>query len=100
MREGRRAGSLLRVAALACLGVACGRPPVVTPPPAPPQATECVEAGRLRAEVEGLVAQGKLDRTVRAIHEADLLCPSSSGESRLPLLRALVELDRTDAASE
>ena len=95
------AGSLLRVAALAGLGVACGRPPVVTPPPpAPAPATECVEAGKLRAEVDGLVALGKLDRTVRVTHEADLLCPASSGASRLPLLRALVELDRTDAASE
>src|SRR5580704_13746933 len=96
-----RAGSLLRVVALAWVGVACGRPPVVERAmPAAPPVSECVEAGRLRAEVDGLVAQGKLDRTVRVIHEADLLCPASSGVSRLPLLGALVELDRTDAASE
>ncbi|HEY8087971.1 MAG TPA: hypothetical protein VIF09_09000, partial [Polyangiaceae bacterium] len=95
------ASSRLGVAGLACLGVACGRPPVVAPPaPAPSPVKECVEAGRLRGEVDGLVVQGKLDRTVRVIHEADLLCPASSGESRLPLLRALLELERTDAASE
>jgi len=79
----------------------CAPPPAAAPVRAAPDVTPaCREAAGLRARVEQLVAQGKVDRTVRVIHEADLLCPASARETRGALLDALRDLGRLDAEEE
>jgi WD40 repeat protein len=92
-----RSGTVFVALALA----ACAPPPhSPSRPPPPDAATPCSEAALVRARVPGLLAQGKLDRTVRVIREADLACPYTAGESRSYLLRALMELERWEAAEE
>jgi WD40 repeat protein len=92
-----RSGAVFVALALA----ACAGPPHSLPRPPPPDTTRpCSEAGQGRARVPELLAQGKLDRTVRVIREADLACPSTAGASRSYLLRALMELERWEAAEE
>jgi hypothetical protein len=87
---------------LVALAVTACAPPQTPPPPRP--ATElvpaCRDAAAQRARVPQLVAEGKLDRTVRVIHDADLRCPGSARETRLALLHALLDLSRTEAAEE
>jgi len=60
----------------------------------------CRDAAAQRARVPRLLAEGKLDRTVRVIHDADLRCPGSARETRVALLHALRDLSRTEAAEE
>lgn len=60
---------------------------------APKAADPCEHAQRLRSNVPELMQQGKLDRTVRAIHEADRVCPSQSPLSADALRTALGQLE-------
>ncbi len=62
--------------------------------PKPP----CDQAAELRARVPALRDAGKLDRTVRSLRRADLLCPATARDTWPTLLDALVELGRYDEA--
>ena len=89
------------MAGLALAIASCASPPAAVPVRAAADVTPaCREAAGLRARVAQLVAQGKLERTVRVIHEADLLCPTSARETRGALLDALEDLGHLDAAQE
>jgi WD40 repeat protein len=62
--------------------------------PKPP----CDQAAELRVRVPKLYAEGRLDRTVRAIRRADLLCPATAPETWPTLIDTLVTLGRYDEA--
>ncbi|MGD0529511.1 MAG: WD40 repeat domain-containing protein, partial [Polyangiaceae bacterium] len=92
------------LAVILLLVSACGISPS-TRPPAPPGAApppaltpECELAHRQRERVAALLAEGKLDRTVRVIARADALCPESAGESSVALVETLAALGRTTDA--
>ena len=51
-----------------------------------------------RARIPGLLAAGRLDRTVRVLSHADALCPASAHESWAWRVRALAELGRAGEA--
>jgi WD40 repeat protein len=90
-----------RVLGIALAAASCAQPPAAPSVPPPPDVTPfCREAAAMRARVPQLLAEGKLDRTVRVIHDADLQCPASAGETRMALLDALHDLGRLDAAEE
>jgi tetratricopeptide (TPR) repeat protein len=80
-------------AALSCSCTPAGPRALVTPPwqPAP-----CQVAAEARAKVAGLLVEGRLERTVRVIGQADQLCPSTAPATWEPLVGALAELGRTD----
>lgn len=119
MTSHRRAGSLVagtsRIASrhLGALGLAiaagCGaaqETPITSAGPTPSAAPSaaptvalpdapkppCEQAAELRVRVPKLYAEGRLDRTVRAIRRADLLCPATASETWPTLLDALVDL--------
>src|SRR4051812_42756386 len=48
---------------------------------APAQRPPCEVAAEQRVRVPGLLAEGRLDRTVRVIRRADAMCPASAKES-------------------
>jgi len=79
---------------------ACGEkpPPPAAPPPAPTAtqaaADPCRGDTERRAAVPELLRQGRLDRAVRAIGEADARCPSGAAATWTVLLDTLVELGR------
>ncbi|MGZ3424499.1 MAG: WD40 domain-containing protein, partial [Polyangiales bacterium] len=72
--------------------------PVVTvaPPPAAPVATKtpCEQARELRAQVPAFLEQGRLDRTVRTLARADLLCPAEAASTWEEQIAALAEVGR------
>jgi WD40 repeat protein len=110
----RRLGlSVLVASSLGC----AGDPPAVAPPPpgsAPPQGSAppsasptppralspCERAAAERGRIPGLLAAGRLDRTVRVLRHADALCPASATESLVPWVRTLAELGRIDEAQK
>ena len=67
---------------------------VATPAPATPAETACERATRQRARASGLLAEGKLDRTVRVLREATALCADAEHETWAPLVSALAEVGR------
>jgi WD40 repeat protein len=90
-----------RVLGIALAIASCASPPAAAPAThAPDVAPSCREAAAMRARVPQLLAEGKLDRTVRVIHDADLLCPGSARETRVALLDTLRDLGRQDAAEQ
>jgi WD40 repeat protein len=93
--------SSARALAVALAVASCASPPAAAPLPHAPVVTPaCTEAATMRARVPQLLADGKLDRAVRVIHDADLQCPASAGETRGALLDALRDLGRLDAAEQ
>ena len=96
--------ALLLLAPTLVLLAACGPEPITTPGPSvpttsPAEATSCKTAAAQRARVPGLLAEGRLDRTVRVIERADALCPSTAQDTWAPLVTTLAELGRAaDAA--
>ena len=105
-------------ALLASLIGCAGHPDTPSPPPAgstrpapsstpplagstPPRAlSPCELAAAQRARIPALLAEGRLDRTVRVFRHADTLCPASAGESLAGRVRALAELGRIEEARQ
>ena len=54
----------------------------------------CDIAADQRERLAGLLAAGKLDRTVRVIEHADALCPTTASSTWVPLITTLAELGR------
>lgn len=74
--------------------VACG-----APPPRPTSAADpCAFAATLRSRVNGLLAQGRLDRVRRVLARANQLCPATAPESWGDEVTTLAELGRFDEA--
>ena len=60
---------------------------------------ECVHAGTLVSQARAAHSQGRLDRTVRALVEAERLCSAEAPDAVWPLLvSTLAELGRRDEA--
>jgi len=53
---------------------------------------ECRRAARQRDRVAALLREGRLDRTVRVIRDADRLCPQTAKRSRETLTQVLAQL--------
>jgi WD40 repeat protein len=93
----RSPGSLLFavLVACACTGGGVRNPELEIPTAsAPPTPSPCEVAAVQRARVPGLLAEGKLDRTVRVIARADALCPKSAPETWGALVTALADLGK------
>ena len=73
-------------------------PPAPAPEPSPP--TPCEVAAAQRARVPGLLAKGRLDRTVRVLDRADALCPASAPASWAARVGALADLGRREEAQK
>ncbi len=65
-------------------------------PSAPPPPPPCEVAAEQRARVPGLLAEGRLDRTMRVIERAGALCPKSAPATWAVLVATLAELGRGD----
>jgi len=93
--------SPLLVAAAACSAPPAPKPaPVAAPPPlyVPVVKTPCEQATDLRDSVPALLSDGRLDRTIRTIERADLLCPADAPSTWATLVIALADIGRwTDA---
>lgn len=113
MRVSRYLGfSALVASFVGCAGHPDTPPPPLqssTPPPpgssSPPQGstpprplTSCELAAAQRGRVPGLLAAGRLDRTIRVLQHADTVCPASANESLAWRVRLLAELGRADEA--
>ncbi len=61
---------------------------------APHVETPCEKAGAQRARVPGLLAQGKLDRTLRVIAKANALCAAEARETWGEEVETLAEIGR------
>jgi len=87
---------------------ACSTPPAPPPPKAPPPAplyvpvakTPCEQAEELRDGVVALLAEGRLDRTIRTIERADSLCPAEAPSTWATLVIALADVGRWKEARE
>jgi hypothetical protein len=73
------------------------KPVVAIAQPAPPPLaakTPCEQARELRAQVPKFLEQGRLDRTVRTLARADLLCPAEAAATWEEQIAALAEVGR------
>ncbi|MCK7460717.1 MAG: hypothetical protein MZU84_00845 [Sphingobacterium sp.] len=60
----------------------------------------CVTARQQRARAQGLIGEGRLHRTLRALAEADRRCPAERPVTWAIEVEALAELGRSEAARE
>ncbi len=74
-------------------------PPVASTAVQPRTDPACEQAARSRAGVPGLLAEGKLDRTVRVLQQANLACPATAPLTWPQLAETLLELGRADEAA-
>ena len=73
----------------------------VRPPrPAAPERPPCDRAAELRGRVHGLLAQGKLFRTRRALARANKVCPATAKETWAVEVTALTELGALGEAKD
>lgn len=91
---------LLALLVVSAFGGCTALPPVSVVSIAPPaeDPLPCVAAARARARVPALLAEGRLDRTVRVVQRADALCPKSAAQTWAPLVTALAQLGRGEEA--
>lgn len=85
--------------AAGCAGAKIAPPPsaeapVVTVAPKPERKAPCDQARALRAQVPSLLGEGRLDRTLRTIANADRLCPSEAASSWDTLVLTLADIGR------
>ncbi|MBI2393526.1 MAG: hypothetical protein HYV09_28360 [Deltaproteobacteria bacterium] len=69
-------------------------PPRPPPPPAPVARSPCEQAREQRDQVPALLAQGRLDRTLRTIDLADRLCPAEAPTTWGWLVTTLADVGR------
>lgn len=105
MRTFLRPPSALAITASLALVSCAGAKDVATPvhelvaaPPAPDP--KCDVAATERARVPGLLAQGRIGRTVRVLERADALCPKTAPETWGALVTTLAELGRDEEAQQ
>lgn len=96
-------GGLVAVVVASCGGgEAATRTPACPAVAAQPAATspthECTRAKQLRERVPSLLAEGRLDRTLKVIAAANTLCPAQRGESLQVELETLLKVGRYDEA--
>ncbi len=60
--------------------------------------TPCEQGRELRATIPALLAQGRLDRTIRTLGRADLLCPAEAPSTWGALVVTLAEVGRNEEA--
>jgi WD40 repeat protein len=88
---------LLFAATTSCSAPPAPKPaPVSAPPPlyVPVVKTPCEQATDLRDSVLTLLAEGRLDRTIRTIERADRLCPADAPTTWATLVIALADVGR------
>lgn len=98
--RGGRARSTAASLLLALAGIAACAPgaDVRLPAGLPVAPSPCALAAAQRARVAGLLAEGRLDRTLRVLDRADALCPTSTPESWAARVSALAAIGRADEA--
>ena len=67
---------------------------------APSIMTPCEIAAQQRARAPGLLAEGKLNRTMRVLDKADKLCPADANKSMPALLQVTAEMGLVARAKE
>ena len=60
--------------------------------------TPCEQGRELRATIPSLLAQGRLDRTIRTLGRADTLCPAEAPSTWGALVVTLAEVGRNEEA--
>lgn len=102
MHRFRRHFSNLTAFSLLVASAGCSAPPppkpakVAAPAPlyVPVTKTPCEQASDLRDSVLTLLSEGRLDRTIRMIERADLLCPADAPSTWATLVIALSDVGR------
>jgi hypothetical protein len=86
----------------ACLALACGASPRTSATPhvaavassaAPHVETPCERSRAQRARVPGLLAKGKLDRTLRVLAKANELCKEEAPSTSADEVETLAEVE-------
>src|SRR5436309_2745186 len=81
--------------------LACSGAPTAAPAPALPSAPQPPKCGaELRGKVQSLLAEGRLDRTIRLIDKANSACPGTARETWPAQMATLAELGRYTEARE